>query len=77
MRLEAREVAAAIGGRLTQGDGKQVLTGVGIDSRTIGSGYLFFALPGKTPTDTGLSAPLWNGEPPARWSRRRWNCPPS
>jgi UDP-N-acetylmuramoyl-tripeptide--D-alanyl-D-alanine ligase len=47
IRLTLPEIAAAVGGRLT-GDGSAPVTGaVTVDSRTVGQGDLFVALPGE------------------------------
>ncbi len=43
-RLRAAEIAAAVGGTLVSGDGEAVFESFGLDSRTIESGGLFFAV---------------------------------
>ncbi|MBI2842807.1 MAG: UDP-N-acetylmuramoyl-tripeptide--D-alanyl-D-alanine ligase [Armatimonadetes bacterium] len=45
--VKVRQVAAAVGGELAQGDGEVEVTGVSTDTRTIRPGDLFFALVGE------------------------------
>ena len=47
MRLDARWIAAACGGRLVSGDAALVVDGFSIDSRTLAAGDLFIALRGE------------------------------
>ncbi|HYB97460.1 MAG TPA: UDP-N-acetylmuramoyl-tripeptide--D-alanyl-D-alanine ligase [Vicinamibacterales bacterium] len=42
--LSAAEIAAAINGRLVEGDAERYVTGFSIDSRTLATGDLFFAI---------------------------------
>jgi len=46
-RLSVREVIAAVQGELVSGRGEGEISGVSIDSRTIGKGEIFFALKGE------------------------------
>lgn len=55
--LTLAEVAEALGGRLVRGDPDRIVEGsVETDSRLVGAGSIFFALPGET-TDGALFAP--------------------
>jgi UDP-N-acetylmuramoyl-tripeptide--D-alanyl-D-alanine ligase len=47
LRLTARWVADASGGRIASGEPERLITGFSIDTRTLAPGDLFFALPGE------------------------------
>lgn len=47
VRLTARDIAAAVGGRLLQGDSAQAVDGFSIDTRTLEAGDLFIAIRGE------------------------------